>query len=727
MLAMIWMVFGAGFYSFTLGSLSSLLANLDTRRSHLTNKLMLMDQFCKENKFSKALKTRVKKALEYSSIKTIFSSDDKNKLLNEIPTDLRFEIAEMLFEGLSNRVPFFKNKDKSFIANFVPLLNPLKVLHGELIYRKNEYPNLVYFIYNGRVNYVVGPQNIAFKSMVQGSYFGEIEIYENKLRYFNCRAEKDCDLLTIPADKFISQMHSFPDHEADIRKIIEERKKRNEIALEKISSIAPISVNSEFWKKKKEVNLYEAVKMKRKHMNTIHLDQNIAENSNNSGNSSKIMTKFKRFLTNFFTKDKKNSNSFNKQSSQESDSQITSKFSVPSRFSLAKNKVQPFDENNSKELENIKENSLFNIKENESFKDSVKENFPKKSEEKLLAIDTKNPLLSNKLNEELDHMKIRKATSKKPTIIVENQADLLQGRTQTLMVSPHSEDPLISQKESGFSENLAADLMTSSKKSKRVTIQSPQEFKFEEKKSVFSGNSSKIASNEQFLGEKIEKIAETSRFRSRTDCARKNLMNEIKSNENSGKNEEKTNGLLGEIKEDEEIVRNRSKTEVNRKKTSLLVRKPSARRFSTFKNREIYKIIESFSQKTDKTQQISGQNKSKSKKKSKKIGETLALLKKTLRNQQFSQENHRDFLERLSSDVEKINESLKIACKRHRILKENPYIFKKNSFFIGKNAYKEHELQIPKVFHHKNGDILQEKDVEELPNMNFPEPDNFLL
>lgn len=683
---------------------------------------MLMDQFCKENKFSKALKSKVKKALEYSSIKTIFSSDDKNQLLNEIPTDLRFEIADMLFEGLTNKVPFFKNKDKSFIANFVPLLNPLKVLHGELIYRKNEYPNLVYFIYNGRVNYVVGPQNIVFKSMVQGSYFGEIEIYENKLRYFNCRAEKDCDLLTISADKFISQMHSFPDHEADIRKTIEERKKRNGIALEKISSIAPISVNSEFWKKKKEVNLYEAVKMKRRHMNTIHLDQNIAENSSNTGNNSKIMTKFKRFLTNFFTKDKKSRNSFNKQSSQESDSQITS------RFSLAKNKIQPFQENYSKELEKPKENlnknqenankslnnlakdSLFNINENESFKDSVKESFNnRKSSEKLLRIDTKNPLFSKKLNEELDQIKVRKSSSKKPTIIGENQADLLQGRTQTLLVSPHSEDPLLSQKDSLFSETFNAELMTSSKKSKKVTIQSPTQ-EFEEKKSQFSINHSK------FLN-KDEKIEETARFRSRTECARKNLVNEVRNSEIFQRNEEKNNGLLGEIKEDEEITRNRSKTEVNRKKNSLLVKKPSTRKFSTFKNREISKIIESFSQKNHQTQQNSGRKQGKSKENSKNLGKALKLLKETLQKQQFSQENQQEFVEKLASDVRKINESLQIACKKHRFLKENPY-FQANS--LQKSGF---SFQIPKVFYHRTAEILE----EDLKNMNFPEPDNFLL
>lgn len=333
LVAMIWMIFGAGFYSFTLGSLSTLLANLDTRKTHLLNKMMLMEEFCKENKFPKVLKSKVKQALEYSSVKNIFSFDEKNQLLSEIPTELRFEIAEFMFSGLSTRIPFFKNKDKCFIANFVPLLNPLKVLHGELIFRKNEYPNLVYFLYAGRVNYVVGPQNIVFKSMVEGSYFGEIEIYENRSRYFNCRAETDCDLLTISSDRFIRLMKSFPDHEAELKQVILERKKRNEIALEKIKSIAPISVNSEFWKKKKDVNLYEAVKMKRLHAGkTMNLDQNIPE-----GGSTSKFSKFRRFLTNIFSRNRTSLKGLN---SQESDNNIP-----PLQNSLAVSKISQQEPN----------------------------------------------------------------------------------------------------------------------------------------------------------------------------------------------------------------------------------------------------------------------------------------------------------------------------------------------------------------------------------------------
>jgi len=45
-ISIFWMIFGVGFFSFTVSSLSTLLGTLDTRSSHLQNKITFMDEFC---------------------------------------------------------------------------------------------------------------------------------------------------------------------------------------------------------------------------------------------------------------------------------------------------------------------------------------------------------------------------------------------------------------------------------------------------------------------------------------------------------------------------------------------------------------------------------------------------------------------------------------------------------------------------------------------------------
>ena len=51
-----------------------------------------MDQFCKVNNLSKALKKKIKDTLYYASKKSYFNSFEKEEFLNEIPTDLKYDV-----------------------------------------------------------------------------------------------------------------------------------------------------------------------------------------------------------------------------------------------------------------------------------------------------------------------------------------------------------------------------------------------------------------------------------------------------------------------------------------------------------------------------------------------------------------------------------------------------------------------------------------------------------
>ena len=56
-----------------------------------------------------------------------------------------------------------------------------KIRTGELIYKKNEYPSHIYFLLKGRIGFF-NDSNKIFKCYVEGSYFGEIEIFKSYLR-----------------------------------------------------------------------------------------------------------------------------------------------------------------------------------------------------------------------------------------------------------------------------------------------------------------------------------------------------------------------------------------------------------------------------------------------------------------------------------------------------------------------------------------------------------------
>ena len=134
-----------------------------------------------------------------------------------------------MFKDIHRKIRFFSNKDEVFFAYFAPNLQPLHVKAGELIYQKGEHPHsslkikkyifnhsifvflneIVYFILKGRANIITGFQKINFKTLVQGSYFGELEVLSGCSRNFSVMAGESCNLLTISKGVNINNSINF--------------------------------------------------------------------------------------------------------------------------------------------------------------------------------------------------------------------------------------------------------------------------------------------------------------------------------------------------------------------------------------------------------------------------------------------------------------------------------------------------------------------------------------
>jgi hyperpolarization activated cyclic nucleotide-gated potassium channel 1 len=81
-----------------------------------------------------------------------------------------------MHKGAAKQVPFFMGRDMTFISKIVPFLINVHSAPMDIIYSEDDYADEIYFIVDGRVDYVFGPDNTTFKSMQRGSYFGEIEV-----------------------------------------------------------------------------------------------------------------------------------------------------------------------------------------------------------------------------------------------------------------------------------------------------------------------------------------------------------------------------------------------------------------------------------------------------------------------------------------------------------------------------------------------------------------------
>ena len=196
-----WMAFSLYFLSFVIGSLSATLANIDTKERTLEIKLEAIDEFAKETMMERKLLARLRHAVKYSTEKTGFSWSDKQNIFNELPRNLRHEIAFAMHGGAARTLEFFKSMDPVIVTAIVPFLVPVFFGCNDFVYNRGEYAEEIYFIVKGKINYMSAENTKVISSVLAGGYFGDIEIVMRVERRYSARAFRDSELLLM--NKFL--------------------------------------------------------------------------------------------------------------------------------------------------------------------------------------------------------------------------------------------------------------------------------------------------------------------------------------------------------------------------------------------------------------------------------------------------------------------------------------------------------------------------------------------
>ena len=229
-ICIVWMIFGVGFYSYTIGSLSSLISSIDSQQAVLNQRIYTISEFSEEAGLDSATQTNILNAIKYNSSQSMMSLSDKMNLFNELPRNLRYEIASRMYSGAVSKLAFFKGRSKSFIVNVMPFLTPHMFADDHKVYQVGDFSDEMYFILSGRIMYVYGKKSFVYKSYLKGSYFGEIEIIEKIPRLDQAVTFGRCDLLVLPKDVLIQQMENFPIEADSIKRIATARKEKNQEA-----------------------------------------------------------------------------------------------------------------------------------------------------------------------------------------------------------------------------------------------------------------------------------------------------------------------------------------------------------------------------------------------------------------------------------------------------------------------------------------------------------------
>eukprot|EP00347_Sterkiella_histriomuscorum_P009438 403341214 len=245
-LSIMWMVFGVGFYSFTIGNLSSVIASMDTKNSILKQKLTTLGDFSKRIELPQHLEHRIKRFLENNN-RDVTSLDDQERLLAELPPSLKSEVVSHTHGNIIQGIKFFQDKNPDFLWQVLPLLKNMKIYKGDILYSQGDHADESSVVMHIDLNDpAINPHyqpkekkddededpqddayNVPFNLYVEGSYFGDSDcLFQRRLqRECMAEAEQECHLLVMKKGALEELLEQFQDIKNQMTNIANEKRK----------------------------------------------------------------------------------------------------------------------------------------------------------------------------------------------------------------------------------------------------------------------------------------------------------------------------------------------------------------------------------------------------------------------------------------------------------------------------------------------------------------------
>jgi CRP-like cAMP-binding protein len=203
------MSFGVLMYSFTIGSLSSILATMDQKNEEMNQKLKILAGIKKEYNLDKDLYDKVRKVIKFDLSR---NQKDKMEFLQELPNKLRIELSQIMHDKIVQNLNFFKEQPNDFFAYVAPLLKPVKFSQNDFLYKIEDMIDEMYFVTKGTIIFCLDKKydEKEIKEIKKNNNFGEIEMCLNEKLRFNIKVKsRNSELFILKKIDFLNLTVNF--------------------------------------------------------------------------------------------------------------------------------------------------------------------------------------------------------------------------------------------------------------------------------------------------------------------------------------------------------------------------------------------------------------------------------------------------------------------------------------------------------------------------------------
>jgi len=217
---MLVMVLGVGVFSYVIGSVAGLIANLDRAKLHFQERVERAHAFMAYRGVPAELRHRILGYYGYLWESRLGWGDAE--LLDDLPSGLRVEVSLHLHRPILEKVPFLRGASDELLRDLAVALRPTVCAPGEYLFRRGQVGKTMYFVSHGEID-ILGADGQLLKRMTTGDFFGEVALLGAQVRNATARAATYSDLYTLEQKDFDSVLTEYPEFEAEVRRRAAER------------------------------------------------------------------------------------------------------------------------------------------------------------------------------------------------------------------------------------------------------------------------------------------------------------------------------------------------------------------------------------------------------------------------------------------------------------------------------------------------------------------------
>ncbi len=217
---MLVMVLGVGVFSYVIGSVAGLIANLDRAKLHFQERVERAHAFMAYRGVPAELRHRILGYYGYLWESRLGWGD--SELLDDLPSGLRVEVSLHLHRPILEKVPFLSGASDELLRDLAVALRPTVCAPGEILFRRGQTGKTMYFVSHGDID-ILGADGQLLKRMTTGDFFGEVALLGAQVRNATARAATYSDLYTLDQEEFDRVLTQHPEFEAEVRRLAAER------------------------------------------------------------------------------------------------------------------------------------------------------------------------------------------------------------------------------------------------------------------------------------------------------------------------------------------------------------------------------------------------------------------------------------------------------------------------------------------------------------------------